>query len=275
MTIQSPKETANFFAIKAAQQQSWAVGDTSIICAILVVIAENLCEAVDLHADQRVLDVATGSGNTAIAAARRFCEVTGVDYIPFLLERGRERAVAERLPVTFLEGDAEDLPFPDSSFDVVLSTIGVMFTPNQEQAAREILRVCRPGGKIGLASWTPEGLFGQLGRVMAPYMPPPPGVKSPALWGTEAGLRELFGEEISSIQTNRRYYFHRYRSTQHAVEVFCNYYGPIATAHEALEPTRQECMRRDLGAMLEQVNLASDGTLVAPGEYLEAVVVRR
>jgi ubiquinone/menaquinone biosynthesis C-methylase UbiE len=275
MTIRSSEETASFSAIKAAQQRGWAAGDYTIPGAILVVMSENLCEAVDLHAGQRVLDVATGSGNTAIAAARRFCEVTGVDYTPSLLEKARERAAVECLPITFLEGDAEALPFSAGSFDAVLSTLGVMFTPNQEAAASELLRVCRSGGKIGLASWTPAGFFGQMGRAMAPYMPPPPGVRPPALWGTEAHVQELFGNDAVSLQAQKRYFFHRYRSAQHAVEIFCTYYGPVVKALEALEPARQELMRRDLQSVLEQVNIATDGTLVAPGEYLEVVAIRR
>lgn len=275
MTIRPSEDTVNFSAIKAAQQRGWAAGDYTIPGAILVVMSENLCEAVDLHAGQRVLDVATGSGNTAIAAARRFCEVTGVDYTPSLLEKARERAAVECLPITFLECDAEALPFPAGSFDAVLSTLGVMFTPNQEAAASELLRVCRPGGKIGLASWTPTGFFGQMGRAMAPYMSPPPGVKPPALWGTEARVQELFGDAVASIQAQKRYFIHRYRSAQHAVEVFCTYYGPVVKALEALEPARQEQMRRDLHTVLEEVNIATDGTLVAPGEYLEVVAIRR
>lgn len=274
MTIELPA-TVDFSAIKAFQQHGWAAGDYSIPGAILVVISENLCEAIDLHASQKVLDVATGSGNTAIAAARRFCEVTGIDYAPSLLERARERATAERLPITFLEGDAESLPFPSSSFDVVLSTIGVMFTPNQEQAASELLRVCRSGGKIGLANWTPDGLFGRMGSVMAKYAPPPAGLKSPALWGTEERLRELFGEEIVSIQATKRYFFHRYRSAQHAVEVFCTYYGPVVTTLQSLDSVGRENLRHDLQTVLEQANQANDGTLVAPGGYLEVIAVRR
>src|SRR5690242_20055963 len=172
-------------AIKVRQQKSWSTGDYSVIGATLVVISEELCEAVDLHAGQSVLDVATGSGNTAIAAARRFCKVTGIDYVPSLLEVGRRRAGAENLHVTFQEGDTENIPFGNASFDVVLSTLGVMFTPDQEKAASELLRVCRPGGKIGLANWTPTGFIGAVFRSIGKYIPPAPGLKSGALWGTE------------------------------------------------------------------------------------------
>ncbi|HZO74531.1 MAG TPA: class I SAM-dependent methyltransferase [Ktedonobacteraceae bacterium] len=274
MTLQ-PSGTADLAAIKARQRHGWAAGDYSVPGACLVVVSENLCEAVELRANQKVLDVATGSGNTAIAAARRFCEVTGIDYTPSLLERAQERASAERLPVTFLEADAENLPFPAASFDVVLSTLGVMFTPNQEQAANELLRVCRPGGKIGLASWSPGGLFGQMGRVMATYVPPPAGLRPPALWGTEERIQELFGTEITSLQATQRIFFHRYRSAQHAVEISCTYYGPVAMAIQALEPATRQCLYRDLQVVFEQANQSSDDTLVAPGEYLEVVAVRR
>lgn len=274
MTLQ-PTTTVDFAALKAGQRQMWAAGDYSIPGGGLVVVSENLCEAVDLHAGQKVLDVATGSGNTAIAAARRFCEVTGVDYTPSLLERARERAEAEHLSIIFLEGDAEHLPFPSASFDVVLSTVGVMFAPNQEQAANELLRVCRPGGKIGLVNWTPSGLFGQIGRAVGAYIPPPTGLRPPVTWGTEERLRELFGAEIISLQATRRYFVHRYRSAQHVLEIFRTHYGPFAVPVQALDPTTREHLFHDFMAVFEQANQASDGTLLAPGEYLEVVAVRR
>src|SRR5215831_1177702 len=211
-------------AIKARQQKSWATGDYSVIGATLIVISEELCEAVDLRAGQIVLDVATGSGNTAIAASRRFCKVTGIDYVPSLLEVGRRRAGAENLHVTFQEGDTENIPFRDASFDVVLSTLGVMFTPDQEKAASELLRVCRSGGKIGLTNWTPTGYIGQLFRLIGRYAPPPAGVKAGALWGTEERLRDLFGDEITSLQTTKRHFVFRYPSAAHWVEHFTAYY---------------------------------------------------
>jgi ubiquinone/menaquinone biosynthesis C-methylase UbiE len=224
---------------------------------------------------QRATDVATGSGNTAIAAARRWCKVTGIDYVPALLERARERAAAERLPITFLEADAEQLPFPDASFDVVLSSVGVMFAPNQEQAARELLRVCRSGGKVGLGNWTPTGLFGHIARTIAAYVPPPAGVKPAALWGTEERVRELFGEGVVSLQATKRNFLYRYRSVQHWMDLFGAYFGPIVTALRALDPAGQERFSHDLMAGLEQANQARDGTLVAPMEYLEVITVRR
>src|SRR5215217_4678639 len=202
--------TIDLTTIKARQQVAWGSGDYAIIGTTLQIVGEMLCEAVDLRSNQRVLDVAAGNGNASLAGARRFAYVVSTDYVGSLLERGRERAKAERLPIAFQEADAENLPFPDASFDVVLSTFGVMFTPNQEQAARELLRVCRPGGKIGLANWTPESFIGQLFKTIGKYIPPPPGVKPPSLWGTEERLRELFGEGISELKTASRYFVFRY-----------------------------------------------------------------
>ena len=190
--------------MKSRQQATWSSGDYAVIGTTLAITGELLCEAVDLRPGQRVLDVAAGNGNATLAAARRWADVTSTDYVAALLERGRARAAAERLPVTFQEADAEDLPFADGSFDVVLSVFGVMFTPNQEQAAQELLRVCRPGGKIGLANWTPDGFIGHVFRTIGKYVPPPPGVKPPALWGTEQRLRELFGDGIAELTVNRR-----------------------------------------------------------------------
>jgi ubiquinone/menaquinone biosynthesis C-methylase UbiE len=262
-------------AIKARQQKSWATGDYSVIGATLIVISEELCEAVDLHAGQSVLDVATGSGNTAIAAARRFCKVTGIDYVPSLLEVGRRRAGAENLHVTFQEGDTENIPFGNASFDVVLSTLGVMFTPDQEKAASELLRVCRPGGKIGLANWTPTSFIGDVFRSIGKYIPPAPGLKSGALWGTEERLCELFGDGISSLQTTKRHFVFRYRSVAHWMDYFGTYYGPIAIAFQSLDTTGQQRLSQDLMDLLEKYNIAKDGTLVVPAEYLEAVAIKR
>lgn len=271
MTIQPAVDLA---VVKMHQQESWAAGDIPIIARPLVGVAENLCEAVELRPGQRVLDVATCTGNVALGAARRYCEVTGIDYTPALLEVALERADVERLQIAFLEADAEALPFAASSFDVVLSALGVMFTPNQEQAAREMLRVCRPGGKIGLVNWTPEGFFGKMGAVMQIYAPAPLGLKPPGLWGTEKRLRELFGAEVTFLQVNRRYFYHRYRSLQHAVDITCNDFGPAVTALEALDPVARERLSQDMRAMFEQANQATDGTVVVPAEYLEVVALR-
>src|SRR5215210_6691715 len=211
-------------AVKNRQQATWSSGDYAVIGTTLSLTGELLCEAVDLRPDQRVLDVAAGNGNATLAAARRWADVTSTDYVPALLERGRARAAAERLPVTFQEADAEDLPFADGSFDVVLSVFGVMFTANQDQAAQELLRVCRPGGTIGLANWTPEGFIGHVFRTIGKYIAPPPGVNPPALWGTEQRLHELFGDGISELRVKRRVFVFRYRSAQHWLEVFRTYY---------------------------------------------------
>ena len=268
-------QTPDFVAIKGRQQQTWASGDYSSVGTTLVIVAEQLCEAVDLRPGQRVLDVATGSGNAAIAAARRFCEVTGIDYVPALLERARERAAAERLTVTFQEGDAEQLPVPDGSFDVVLSTLGAMFAPDQERTARELLRVCRPGGTIGMANWTPEGWIGQMFRVNGRHVPPPAGLKGPPLWGTEARLRELFGDGISSLEVTRRHFVFRYRSVAHWLDFFRSYYGPTQKAFEALDPAGQEALARDLTDLALRFNRSGDETMVVPSEYLEVVATRR
>ncbi len=265
----------DFNAIKARQQTTWSTGDYSIIGTTLVVIGEQLCEASDVHAGERVLDVATGNGITAIAAARRFCEVTGIDYVPALLENGRQRAAAERLPVTFQEGDSENIPFADASFDVVLSTLGVMFTPHQEKAASEVLRVCRSGGKIGLANWTPTGFIGDLFHLIGKYVPPPSGLKPAALWGTEERLRDLFGEGIASLWTTKRDFIFRYRSASHWLDVFGTFYGPMVTTLQALDATRQEQFSHEVISLLESYNHAKDGTLTVPSEYLEAVAIRR
>jgi SAM-dependent methyltransferase len=265
----------DFGTIKAHQQRIWSTGDYSIIGTTLIVISEELCEATDLHARERVLDVATGNGNTAIAAARRFCEVTGIDYVPALLENGRQRAAAERLHVTFQEGDTENIPFTDASFDVVLSTLGVMFAPHQEKSASELLRVCRSGGKIGLANWTPASFIGDIFRLVGKYVPPPSGLKPGVLWGDEERLRELFGDEITSLRTTKRNFNFRYRSASDWLNVFGTYYGPMVTTLKTLDATRKEQFSHEVISLLESYNRAKDGTLIVPSEYLEAVAIRR
>jgi len=219
--------------------------------------------------------VLAGNGNVTLAAARRWCEVVSTDYVPALLERGRERATAERLAIEFRQADAEALPFADASFDVVVSTFGVMFTPNQDKAATELLRVCKRGGKIGLANWTPEGFIGQLFKTIGKHMPPPAGVKSPALWGIDAHITELFGAQTSSIQLERRNFVFRYRSAQHWLDVFKTYYGPVLKTFGALDPQAQAALADDLFALVKRFDRSGDKTMVVPSEYLEVVVTRR
>ena len=265
----------DFAAIKARQQQTWATGDYAMIGNRGALASELLCQAVDLRSGQKVLDVATGSGNTALAAARQWCDVTGIDYVPALLERARQRATAELLPVTFREGDAENLPFSDGEFDVVLSTFGVMFAPDQAQAARELLRVCRPAGKIGLASWTPDGFTGQGFRITAEFVPPPPGVVPPSRWGTEDGLRKLFGAGVTSLNCVSRSFPFRYRSAQHYLEHYRAYFGPTMRAFEALSSEAQERLSRAVLESVQRFNRSGDKTMVVESEYLEVVATKR
>jgi ubiquinone/menaquinone biosynthesis C-methylase UbiE len=264
----------DFTAIKTRQQAAWTSGDYAIIGTTLQIVGENLCEAVDLRSHQRVLDVAAGNGNASLAAARRFAEVVSTDYVGALLERARARADAEGLAIVFQEADAEALPFPDASFDVVLSTFGVMFTPDQPRAARELWRVCRPGGRIGLANWTPDGFIGKLFATIGKYVPPAPGVKSPALWGTKAHLENLFGP-AANVVVARRHFTFRYRSASHWIEVFRQYYGPVLKAFAAIDADARKALEDDLNGLLGGFNISGDDTLVIPGEYLEAVISKR
>jgi SAM-dependent methyltransferase len=265
----------DFSAIKARQQGAWSTGNYAEVGTTLQIVGESLCEALDLRAGSRVLDVAAGNGNATLAAARRFGDVTSTDYVPELLEAGRRRAEAEGLPIRFQEADAENLPFADSSFDVVVSTFGVMFTPDQERAAAELARVCRPGGRIGLANWTPTGFIGKLFGTIGRYVPPPSGVKPPSLWGTEARLAELFGGVASALRVERREFVFRYRSPMHWVDYFRTWYGPLNRTYAALGAEQQAAFTRDLFALMAQDNRAGDGTLVLPSEYLEVVIETR
>jgi ubiquinone/menaquinone biosynthesis C-methylase UbiE len=258
-------------AVKARQQGAWSSGDYAVVGTTLQIVGETLCEAVDIRAGERVLDVAAGNGNATLAAARRFADVVSTDYVGALLERGRERAAAERLRVTFREADAENLPFADESFDVVLSTFGVMFTPDQPQAARELMRVCRPGGRIGMANWTPASFVGMLFKTIGRYVPPPAGVKSPALWGNKDHLGQLFGAN-ATIAAQSKHFAFRYRSPQHCFETFRNYYGPVLKAFAAIDENARAALETDFYALLGEFNTATNGTLVVPSEYLEVVI---
>jgi ubiquinone/menaquinone biosynthesis C-methylase UbiE len=274
LTRSSAAVEPDLIALKTKQQAAWSSGDYAVVGATLQIIGENLCEAMDLRSGQKVLDVAAGNGNVTLAAARRWCEVTSTDYVPQLLERGRERAAADGLEIAFREADAEALPFQDAAFDVVVSTFGVMFTPSQERAAAELLRVCRPGGRIGLANWTPAGFIGQLFKTIGKYVPPAAGVRSPALWGTRERLTELFGAHATVESVQRNFVF-RYRSPQHWLEVFRTYYGPVLKAFAALDPAGQHALAGDLIALIGQFNRSGDATMVVPSEYLEIVITRR
>ena len=264
----------DFATIKSRQQAAWSSGDYAVVGTTLQIVGEQLCETLDLRAGQSVLDVAAGNGNVTLAAARRGGEVTSTDYVPALLERGRARAAAEGFSIVMQEADAEALPFADDSFDVVVSTFGVMFTPNQDKAAAELLRVCKPGGKIGLANWTPDGFIGQLFKTIGKHMPPPSGVKSPALWGTRARMTEMFGTKAASVAAVSRFFNFRYRSAENWVDVFKTYYGPVHKTFAALPEAGQASLRADLLALVGQFNCSRDATMVVPSEYLEVVVTR-
>jgi len=273
-TEQIDVTTPDLAAVKTRQQAAWSSGDYAIVGTTLQIVGEELCEALDLRAGQKVLDVAAGNGNVSLAAARRWCNVVSTDYVPALLERGRARATADGLTIEFKEADAEALPFADDSFDVVVSTFGVMFTPNQDRAAAELLRVCRSGGRIGLANWTPEGFIGQVFKTLGKYLPPPEGVRSPALWGTRDRLTEMFGAASASIKTEPRTFNFRYREPEHFLHVFKTFYGPMLKAFAALDAQKQTALRSDLLALIAQMNKAADNGMVVPSEYLEVVITK-
>ncbi|TCO79733.1 methyltransferase family protein [Plasticicumulans lactativorans] len=270
-----PAATPDFAVIKQRQQAAWASGDFAVIGTTLQIVGETLAEAADVCAGERVLDVAAGNGNATLAAARRFAEVTAIDYVPHLLDKALARAHAEGLGVTVREADAENLPFADASFDVALSTFGAMFTPQHARAAGELLRVVRPGGRIGLANWTPEGFIGELFRVVGRHVPPPAGAPVPMRWGDEPYIVTLFGARAADIRCVRRQFNFRYRSAAHWIEVFRAYYGPTHKAFAALDAAGQARLNADLTALLEARNVGGAGSLVVPGEYLEVVITRQ
>ena len=257
-------------ALKARQMAAWASGDYAVVGTTLQIVGESLCEALDLRSGERVLDVAGGNGNASLAAARRFAAVTSTDYVPALLERGRARADADRLPIEFQVADAEALPFPDGAFDVVLSTFGVMFTPDQDKAASEMSRVCRPGGRIGLANWTPGGFVGQLFKLIGSVLPPPAGVRSPALWGTEERLHALFPG--AAIEVTPRAFNFRYRSAAHCMEVFRTFYGPVHKAFGALDSEKGAELERGMLDLMARFDRGGGSGLVVPSDYLEVVI---
>jgi len=269
------KPTPDLKAIKAKQQVSWSSGDYAIIGTTLQIVGEQLAEAMDLRAGQTVLDVAAGNGNVTLAAARRWCEVTSTDYVESLLARGRRRAEAEGLEVKFQIADAEDLPFPDASFDAVVSTFGGMFSPDQDRTAEELVRVCKPGGRVGLANWTPEGFIGQMFKTIGKYLPPPTGVKSPAVWGTRSWVETTFRAAASTIAAEPHHFVFRYRSAQHFLEIFRAYYGPMLKAFEAIEGVSRKALARDIIDLVGRFNTSGDQTMVVPSEYLEVVITKR
>jgi len=264
----------DYTALKSKQHAAWASGDYARIGTTLQIVGETLAEAMDLTPGARVLDVAAGNGNATLAFARRWCEVTSTDYVKALLERGQGRAEMEALPVAFQVADAEQLPFESASFDAVVSTFGVMFTPNQLKAASEMLRVCRPGGRIGMANWTPEGFIGQLFKALGRHLPPPPGARSPALWGNRLWIEEVFAAEAQAIRLTDAAFVFRYRSPDHFVDFFRTYYGPVHKAFLSLDGTGQAALERDLHAVIAQFNTARDGSMRVPGAYLEIVVTK-
>jgi SAM-dependent methyltransferase len=265
--------TPDFAAIKTKQQATWATGNYAVVGSTLQIVPELLCEAMDLHSGSRVLDVCAGNGASTLAAARRWCQVTSTDWVPALLASGKARADAEGFTVTFQEADAENLPFADNEFDAVLSTFGVMFTPNQQRSSAELFRVTKPGGKIGLACWTPTSFVGQMFKVIGKYVPPPAGLNSPLLWGTEARLQELF-PSATKIEVKTTNCVFRYLSPQHYVDIFRTYYGPMVRTFAALDEAGQAALTSDLIAMMNALNGGTDGTLNVPSEYLEIVVTK-
>ena len=271
----APSPQPDYAGIKAKQQVTWASGDFAVIGTTLQIVGESLAEAVDICAGENVLDVAAGNGNATLAAARRFAKVTSTDYVPALLEKSAARALAEGVAVTYRIADAENLPFADAAFDVLLSTFGAMFTPDHRRSADQMVRVVRPGGRIGLANWTPEGFIGQLFKVIGAYIAPPAGLQSPALWGTEPHIVQLFGTRAADIKTVRKNFNFRYESPAHWLHVFRTYYGPTHKAFAALDGGRQEALAADITRLLERMNVAGDRSLVVPGEYLEVVITTR
>ncbi len=267
--------TLDLQAIKTKQHAAWSSGDYAVVGATLQIVGEQLAEAMDLRAGQKVLDVAAGNGNFTLAAARRWCDVTSTDYVEPLLQRGRLRAEAEGFPVIFRQADAESLPFADESFDAVASTFGAMFSPDQSRTASEMLRVCRSGGRVGLANWTPDGFVGEMFKTIGKHLPPPVGLNSPTLWGTREWVGKAFGSQSSLLIAEKRHFVFRYRSAEHFLDVFRRYYGPMLKAFEALDNAGKATLSRDIIQLIGRFNISGDGSTVVPGEYLEVVATKR
>jgi SAM-dependent methyltransferase len=280
MSVQESVVTQNapapdYAAVTSRQQQMWGTGDFNVIALSVIAASEQLVEAVDPRPGQRVLDVACGSGNAALIAARRYCDVTGIDYVPELLARARQRAEADGVRAEFRDGDAQALPVPDGAFDAVISVFGVMFAPDQPRAARELLRACRPGGTIGLANWMPEGWGGDFFRAIAKHVPPPAGLKPPVRWGTEDAIRELLGGGVSGLRCTRRSFLQYYRSVDHALDQFFTYYGPTARALGAVDAAGRVALRSDLAAVFRKYDEGTAGTCALRSEYLQVIATRR
>jgi ubiquinone/menaquinone biosynthesis C-methylase UbiE len=268
-------DSADLGAVRQAQRKTWSEGDFAMVANLIVIVAEELAEALEIVPDERVLDVACGSGNGAIAAARRaWGNTVGADFVPELLERGRERAAAERLEIEFVEADAAEMPFDDGEFDVVTSIFGAMFAPEQERTAKELLRVCRAGGRIGMCNWVPDGPVSDMFKIVAKYAPPPPGVDPPVLWGTEERVRELFGDGISDLRTERVVSRQAFRSADHYLDFFRAYFGPIRMAFEKAGPERADELAEELRGHLERASSGGESALVLEPEYLRVIATR-
>jgi SAM-dependent methyltransferase len=265
----------NLGDVTRRQQATWASGDFHKIGVSQVIVGERLCDEIPITYGQRVLDVACGSGNTALAAARRGAEVTGLDYVPALLERAAVRAQAEGLVMELVEGDAQALQFDDGSFDVVLSTFGAMFAPDQQKVADELLRVCRPGGIVGMANWTPGSFVDDLFRVTAQFAPPPPGVRPATEWGRGVRLHELFGERVISLHLSDQVTCQRVPSTDGWIELMRSYYGPTHKTFAALDAESAELYTERLREVINRYNRATDGTVMTAQHYVNVIAVKR
>ena len=267
-------EMPNYEAIKEKQNAAWGSGNYALIGSTLQLTGEELAERMNLPAGSKVLDVAAGNGNATMAFARRWAEVTSTDYVDTLLNFGKQRAEAEGFDVKYLIADAENLQVDYGDYDAVVSTFGVMFAPNQAKAASELIRACKSGGKIGMANWTPDGFIGQLFKVIGKHVAPPKGVKSPALWGTGDWLGDHFGDSAKSIEIIEKQFKFKYPSPEFFVDFFRKYYGPVHKACLALDEQGQINLENDILAIIDDLNVAEDGTMCVPSDYLEVIVTK-